>query len=99
MKGHTDGIWCLNYSEDGKQLLSASPDSTARLWDVRSAKSTNELKAHTRRIHYAAYNHGCTAIATAGSDRLVCYWDMRKLTAPVFKNNENESCVMSCCFL
>lgn len=99
MKGHTDGVWCLNYSADGKQLLSASPDTTARLWDVRSGKSTAELKGHTARIHYAAYNHGCNAIATGGSDRLVCYWDMRKVTTPVFKNSENDSCIMSVCFI
>lgn len=99
MKGHADGIWCLNFSEDGKQLLSASPDSTARLWDVKSNKCAAELKAHTSRVHYAAFNHGCNAIATGGSDRLVCYWDVRKVSKPVFVNEENQSCIMSCCFM
>ena len=36
IRGHTDGVWALDYLEDGRKMISASVDGTARLWDVNS---------------------------------------------------------------
>jgi len=56
LRGHTQGVWCLEYSPDGKTLLSASPDSTCKLWDVKSGKVSAELKKHTKRVYYAVFD-------------------------------------------
>lgn len=37
-KGHTDEIWTLRFSPDGKRLASGGRDGTARVWDVRSGE-------------------------------------------------------------
>jgi WD40 repeat protein len=37
-------------------------------------------------------------VATCGSDRMVLYWDLRKASAPVYKNESSESVVLSCDF-
>ena len=36
--GHTEHIWSLGFSPDGKRLASGSEDGTARLWDVQSGE-------------------------------------------------------------
>lgn len=46
MTGHTKGVWSLAYSPDGTKLVSASPDSTARIWDTKSGKAAAILRDH-----------------------------------------------------
>lgn len=46
LTGNKEGIWCLNYSHDGKKLLSASSDGLCKIWDAKSGKCTQELTAH-----------------------------------------------------
>ncbi len=46
LTGNKNGIWSLNYSHDGKRLLSASSEGLCKIWDVKSGKCTTELTAH-----------------------------------------------------
>jgi len=41
------------------------------------------------------FNHNDTMVATCGSDRMICIWDLRKAAKPMIINNESESCVMA----
>lgn len=50
MTGHTQGVWCVNYSPQGTQIVTASPEGVAKLWDVKSGKSQADLKVHTKRV-------------------------------------------------
>ena len=34
LEGHTDGVWSAAFSPDGKRIVTASKDGTARLWDA-----------------------------------------------------------------
>ena len=47
LKGHTDGVLSVEFSPDGKQLLSGSYDNTARLWDLATAAPLQTLKGHS----------------------------------------------------
>ena len=52
--GHKEGVWCINYNKDGTQLVTASPEGIAKLWDPKAGKPTADLKGHTKRVslHY-----------------------------------------------
>src|SRR5262245_12123618 len=48
LKGHTDLVYSVSYSPDGKTLASGSGDGTIKLWDVVTGKEqATPLKAHT----------------------------------------------------
>ena len=51
--GHKEGVWCVNYHKDGTQLVTASPEGIAKLWDIKGAKSTADLKVHTKRVRHS----------------------------------------------
>jgi len=38
-KGHTDDVWDVDISPDGKYLITASDDKTARLWDLATGQT------------------------------------------------------------
>lgn len=38
IKAHEKGVWSVTYDKSGDRLISCSPDSTAKVWDVKSGK-------------------------------------------------------------
>jgi len=99
LTGNKQGVWCLNYSHDGKKLLSASSDGLCKIWDAKSGKMAAEMTAHNgAKAYYASWNADSTMVATCGSDKLICLYDVRNTKAPVFKNSESKDVVTSCEF-
>src|SRR5262249_54692177 len=49
-EGHTGPIFSAVFSPDGSEVLTASSDKTARIWDAATGKVIAELKGHTRGV-------------------------------------------------
>ena len=41
--GHTDKVWGISYSPDGKTIASCSSDKTIKLWNAENGKEINTL--------------------------------------------------------
>jgi len=49
LRGHTESVWCLAFSPDGRRIASGSGDSTIRLWDGETGVAVGEpLRGHNR---------------------------------------------------
>ena len=62
-------------SPDGKRVVTASSDQTARLWDAESGKEIAVLKAHTGLVLAASFSPDGKRVVTASSDQTARLWD------------------------
>ena len=73
-------IRSARFSPDGKRIVTAGNDNTARIWDVESGKELQTLEGHNNRVHIAAFSSDGKNILTAASngsrsDQAVRIWD------------------------
>ena len=47
LSGHTDWVTSAAYSPDGKHIVTASDDQTARIWDAATGQEVRQLSGHT----------------------------------------------------
>jgi WD40 repeat protein len=76
LKGHDDAVWSAAFSPDGKRIVTASWDGTARVWDVESGKPIVELRAHENIVTDAAFSPDGKRIVTASLDQTARVWDI-----------------------
>jgi len=74
---HPDRVLSAVFSPDGKQMLTASDDHTARVWDAASGKLLYTLAGHAGALNEAVYSADGAWIATASDDGSARIWDAR----------------------
>src|SRR5258707_5117349 len=55
LKGHTDAVWSVAFSPDGKFGLSGSYDHTALLWDTTTGQIVRRFEGHAKAILAVAF--------------------------------------------
>ena len=64
----TAAVRSAAFSPDGKRIVTASDDKTARLWDAATGKPVGELKGHDSPCASAAFSPDGKRIVTASGD-------------------------------
>ncbi|MCG8417736.1 MAG: protein kinase [Proteobacteria bacterium] len=75
LSGHTLLVNQARFSPDGNRVVTASKDTTARLWGARDGEPVMTLKGHTAGITDAVFNRDGDQLFTAGRDGRVILWD------------------------
>jgi WD40 repeat protein len=71
-------IYDIGFSPDGRYLVTASEDNTARVWDTEEEdKQVLQLVGHTNDVQSAAYSPDGRYLVTASTDHTVRIWDAR----------------------
>jgi predicted oxidoreductase (fatty acid repression mutant protein) len=72
---HRSPIISAAFSADGKRVVTASRDRTARIWDAESGEEMAVLKGHTSRVSSAAFSADGRRVVTASQDSTARIWD------------------------
>ncbi|QEL15001.1 protein kinase domain-containing protein [Limnoglobus roseus] len=75
--GHTARPIGVAFSADGRTLVSASADGTARVWDVAGRKLVATTAAQPAGLLCIALSPDGSTVATGGEDHNVRLWDAR----------------------
>ncbi|KAJ1309824.1 hypothetical protein OPQ81_006589 [Rhizoctonia solani] len=83
LKGHTDGVMCLQFNERLSHpsfpvLITGSYDRTARVWNMETGLEVQCLKGHTRAIR--ALQFDAAKLITASMDHTLKVWNWRNGT-------------------
>ena len=74
LEGHTNYVRSAAFSPDGKRIVTASRDNTARLWDGEG-QPLAVLEGHTDDVNSAAFSPDGARIVTASDDGTARLWD------------------------
>jgi WD40 repeat protein len=80
LAGHTDTVWTAAFSVDGRLLVTASEDKTARLWRGRTGEALGEFVGHSGAVRQASFNPEGNRIVTASADHTARVWDVATKT-------------------
>jgi WD40 repeat protein len=76
LKGHTAAVTSASFSHDGKFVLTASRDKTARIWDAATGKELRKLAGHNGAITSASFSpDGKLIVTAADDDNYAGIWD------------------------
>jgi WD40 repeat protein/serine/threonine protein kinase len=68
-------VYDARFSGDGRRLVSAGADGTARIWDVATGRVIKVLDHHGTDVNAAVFSTDESRVATASDDGLVRLWD------------------------
>ena len=73
-QAHSDTIFDLALSRDGKRLATASGDKLVKVWDLASRQELTRLE-HAAAVYGASFNTDASELATVCADKQFKIWD------------------------
>ncbi|EEB06430.1 WD repeat protein [Schizosaccharomyces japonicus yFS275] len=92
---HTDDVWHISYSHNGRYLVSASRDRTAVVYDVTATTVLHRLLGHDNEVAYAQWSPDDDYILTCSDDKKVILWNAH--TGARVRVFQKHSEPVSCC--
>lgn len=74
-RGHSDWVWSVAWSPNGKRIASASGDKTVQVWNAVGGGNPVTYRGHTDSVYTAAWAPDGIRIASAGYDKTVQIWN------------------------
>ncbi|KAI6197098.1 WD repeat-containing protein 48-like protein [Aphelenchoides besseyi] len=87
LEHHYDWVNDIVLCGDGNYLISASSDTTVKVWNARKGYCLSTLRTHKDSVRALAHAPDPMIVASAGLDRCIYLWDVTMLTKLTALNN------------
>jgi dipeptidyl aminopeptidase/acylaminoacyl peptidase len=74
-EGHSGTVATAAFSPDGLRIVTASDDTTARIWDAATGRELVLLAGHSQPVTSAAFSSDGTRVVTSSYDKTARIWD------------------------
>ena len=75
LAGHTGEVETAVFSPDGRRILTASSDRTARIWDAQTGAVLTQMRGHKAPVLSAVFSPDGRRVLTASEDATARLWD------------------------
>ena len=75
LKGHLGSVNSVNFSPDGRHVVSGSFDNTVRFWDTGMGVFLSELKGYSGSVNSVAFSPNGNYVVSGSADNTVHIWD------------------------
>lgn len=76
-EGHEKPITNVKFSKDYRYIISASEDTSIRIWSLKTGKQVSKLEGHLGGVNSIYLNPSDTKMISGGSDCSICFWDVQ----------------------
>ena len=73
--GHIDNVNSSQFSPDGKLIVTASDDETAKIWESSTGLLLHNITGHTGSVNYAEFSPDGQKIISASDDGTAIVWN------------------------
>src|SRR6266566_1423118 len=72
---HQDEVYSGQFSPDGQQVVTASKDKTARVWDAAAGRAISQPMKHSSEVYSGQFSPDGKRVVTASEDGKAQVWD------------------------
>jgi WD40 repeat protein len=72
---HSDAVFGLDFSPDGKYLASSAADKFVKVLDLATGKVVRTFEGHTHHVLGVSWKRDGRTLASAGADNVIKVWD------------------------
>ncbi|MBE9089179.1 hypothetical protein IQ232_05085 [Microcystis aeruginosa LEGE 11464] len=76
LEGHHGNVISVNFSPDGKTLVSGSDDNTIKLWNVETGQEIRTLKGHHGNVTSVNFSPDGKTLVSGSWDRTIKLWNV-----------------------
>ncbi|KAG2300772.1 hypothetical protein Bca52824_037244 [Brassica carinata] len=79
LESHTDEVWFLQFSHNGKYLASSSKDQTAIIWEINAdghMSLKHKLVGHQKPVTAVLWSPDDSQVLTCGAEEVIRRWDV-----------------------
>jgi hypothetical protein len=76
LEGHLAAVRCVNFSPDGRFVLSGAHDNTVKAWDATSGKVIKTFRGHDSWVRGCSFSPDGEKIVSVSYDRRVKLWSV-----------------------